>query len=180
MDQYNLLYDLGHGSRTKRSCETKLLTLIEDLMRNSLAGSQTDPVLLNFDMVNYQKLLLKLHHYGIKGPSLKFKQAFLSGRTQTLFSKMKKDISDNLSFNHIQKICKSASRSLGSIKRNKRTKSLPIRGIPYKTLVHPLVEYFSSVWSPYTDKVFVKSKLSNIAQQGERLTTPHRQVLQKS
>ena len=35
MDQYNLLYDLQHGLRSKRLCETQLVTLIEDLMRNS-------------------------------------------------------------------------------------------------------------------------------------------------
>ena len=88
MDQYNLLYDLQHGFRSKRSCETQLVTLIEDLMRNSLAGSQTDLFLLDFskafDKVNHQKLLLKLHRYGIRGPSLKWIQAFLSGRTQTI------------------------------------------------------------------------------------------------
>ena len=64
------------------------MTLVEDLMRNSLAGSQTDLILLDFstafDKVSHQKLLLKLHHYGIRGPSLKWIQAFLSGRTQTV------------------------------------------------------------------------------------------------
>ena len=64
------------------------MTLIEDLMRKSLAGSQIDLVLLDFskvfDKVNHQKLLLKLHRYGIRGLSLKWIQAFLSGRTQTV------------------------------------------------------------------------------------------------
>ena len=64
------------------------MTLIEDLMRNSLAGSQTDLVLLDFskafDKVSHQKLLLKLHNYGLRDPSLKYIQAFLSGRTQTV------------------------------------------------------------------------------------------------
>ena len=61
------------------------------------------------------------------------------------------EISDNLSFNnHIQKICTTASHSLGFIKRNIRTKSPAIREMAYKTLVRPLVEYSSSVWSPYT------------------------------
>ena len=87
-DHHNLLYDLQHGFRSKRSCETQLLTLVEYLMRNSLAGSQTDLVLVDFskpfDKVSHQKLLLKLHQYGIRGPSLKRKEAFLSGRTQTV------------------------------------------------------------------------------------------------
>ena len=86
MDQCNLLYDLQHGFRSKRSCETQLVTLIEELMRNPLAGSQTDIVMLNFskafDKVNHQKLLLKLNRYGDRGPSLKWIHAFLSGRTQ--------------------------------------------------------------------------------------------------
>ena len=48
MDKHNLLYDLQHGFRSKRSCETQLVTLIEDLMRSCTAGSQTDLVLLDF------------------------------------------------------------------------------------------------------------------------------------
>ena len=87
MDHHNLLYDLQHDFRSKRSCETQLVTLVEDLMRNSSAGSQTDLVLLDFskafEKVSHQKLLLKLHPYGIRGLSLKWIQTFLSGRTQT-------------------------------------------------------------------------------------------------
>ena len=37
-----------------------------------------------FDKVSHQKLLLKLHRYGIRDQSLKWIQAFLSGRTQTV------------------------------------------------------------------------------------------------
>ena len=88
MDKYNLLYDLQHDFRSKRSCETQLVTLIKDLMRNSIAGDQTDLVLLDFskafDKISHQKLLLKLHRYGIRGPTLKWIQAFLSDRTQTV------------------------------------------------------------------------------------------------
>ena len=75
MDKHKLLYDLQHGFHSKRSCETQLVTLIEDLMRNCSAGSQTDLVLLDFskafDKVSHHKLLPKLHRYGIRGPTLK-------------------------------------------------------------------------------------------------------------
>ena len=66
--------------------------LVEDLMRNSLAGIQTDLVLLDvskaFDEVSHQKLLL--HKYGIRGTALKCIEAFLSERTQLLFWKNEK------------------------------------------------------------------------------------------
>ena len=61
------------------------------------------------------------------------------------------EISDNPSFdNHIWKICTSASRSLGFIKRNIRTKSPATREMTYRTLVRPSAEHSSSVWSSYT------------------------------
>ena len=53
-------------------------------MRNSIAGSQTDIVLLDFSKAWHQKLLLKLYTYGIRGPTLKWIQAFLYDRTQTV------------------------------------------------------------------------------------------------
>ena len=61
------------------------------------------------------------------------------------------EISSNLLFNsHIQNITTSASRSLGVLKRNIRSKIPELREMTYKTLVRPLVEYSSSVWSRYT------------------------------
>ena len=70
------------------ACETQLVTLIEDLMRNSTASIQTDLVLLGFskafDKVSHQQLLLKLHRYVIRGPTLNWIQGFLSDRTQTV------------------------------------------------------------------------------------------------
>ena len=51
------------------------------------------------------------------------------------------EISNNLSFNsHIQNVTTSASRSLGFLKRNIRSKNPELREMAYKTLVHPLVE----------------------------------------
>ena len=60
LNQNNILYDLQHGFRDRRSCETQLLQLIEDLARNMTEGKQTDLILLDFskafDKVNHLKL----------------------------------------------------------------------------------------------------------------------------
>ena len=80
LNLHDLLYDLQHGFREKRSCETQLTMLVEDLARNLSKGKQTDLVLLDFsktfdkvnldfskafDKVNHSKLLWKLHQNGI-------------------------------------------------------------------------------------------------------------------
>ena len=84
LDRHNTLYDLQHGFRSKRSCETQLVLLMEDMLLNSVEGEQTDLILLDFskafDKVNHEKLLLKLHSYGIRQETLKWIQAFLSNR----------------------------------------------------------------------------------------------------
>ena len=77
---------LQHGFREKRSCETQLIMLIEDLARNTSVGKQTDIILLDFskafDKVNHSKLLCKLHQYGIRGRELAWIRAFLGSRSQ--------------------------------------------------------------------------------------------------
>ncbi|MCG8048052.1 MAG: hypothetical protein JAY75_12610 [Candidatus Thiodiazotropha taylori] len=269
LDSQNLLYDLQHGFRSKRSCETQLVSLVEDMTRNAIKGQQTDLVLLDFskafDKVSHEKLLLKLHQYGIRGNVLHWIKAFLSNRFQTvvlenekssqvavtsgvpqgsvlgpilflvyindlpdsILSKVRlfaddtavylavsnlkdatvlqKDldrlgtwsrkwdmefnpskctvihvtrsndpvpsqytlygqvlesvtsskylgvtINDHLTWNdHIQNTVTSANRTLGFIRRNIRTKDPSIREVAYKTLVRPVIEYSSPVWSPH-------------------------------
>ena len=87
-NQHNALYELQHGFREKRSCETQLIQLVEDLGRQLTFGKQTDLVFLDlskaFDKVNHLKLLYKLACFGIKGNTLKWIQSFLIGRTQTV------------------------------------------------------------------------------------------------
>ena len=80
------MYDLQHGFREKRSCETQHIMLIEDLARNASVGKQRDIILLDFskafDKVNHCKLLWKLHQYGIRGRKLDWIGAFLGRRSQ--------------------------------------------------------------------------------------------------
>ena len=86
LDSHGLMYDLQHGFRERRSCETQLVSLVEDLARKSSQGKQTDLILLDFskafNKVGHSKLLMKLHSYGIRGSTQSWIKAFLSNREQ--------------------------------------------------------------------------------------------------
>ena len=276
----NILYDLGqHGFREKRSCETQLIQLVEDLARNLTSGKQSDLILLDFskafDKVNHLKLLYKLQVHGVHGKTLGWIESFLIGRTQYVvldgdtstelpvssgvpqgsvlgpilfslyindlpdniqsnvrlfaddtavylavqgqedtdiiqndpnilqewekawdmefnpskcqvvhISRSRKpiknkytmhgqvldsidharylsvDISSNLNFSHhVNRATANASKSLGFLKRNIKTKHPGIREAAYKATVRPQVEYASSVWSPYTKKDIYKVEM---------------------
>ena len=85
---HNILYDLQHGFRERRSCETQLIQLVEDLARNMTSGKQTDLILLDFskafDKVNHLKLLYKLQLHGVQGKTLGWIESFLMGSSQTV------------------------------------------------------------------------------------------------
>ena len=87
LNKHNILYELQHGFREKRSCETQLIQLVEDLGRQLSLGKQTDLILLDFskalDKLNHLKLLYKFSCFGVKGNTLNWIQSFLIGRTQT-------------------------------------------------------------------------------------------------
>ena len=57
----NILCDNQHGFRKFRSCESQLITTVEDLAKNMDTGGQTDMVLLDFskafDKVNHINLI---------------------------------------------------------------------------------------------------------------------------
>ena len=83
------IYDLQHGFREKRSCGTQLTMLVDNLIaKNMQMGKQTDLILLDFskalDKVAHEKLLLKLHQYGIRGDTLNWIKDFLDNRKQTV------------------------------------------------------------------------------------------------
>ena len=66
---------MQHGFQEKR-----LILLINEFAKNMQIGKQTDLILLDFskafDKVAHEKLLLKLHHCGIRGDTLKWIKDF--------------------------------------------------------------------------------------------------------
>ena len=79
---------LQHGFRARFSCETQLLTTLHDLFKIRDWGVQLDLAILDFskafDKVLHRRLMTKLRHYGIVGPTQRWIEAFLSDRTQSV------------------------------------------------------------------------------------------------
>ena len=77
----DILFELQHGFREKRSCETQLALLVDGIDKNMLTEKQTDLILLDFskacDKVAHAKLISKLHIYGIQGKTLSWVKDFL-------------------------------------------------------------------------------------------------------
>ena len=88
MTELDIFYEMQHGFREKRSCEMQLILLVDEKAKNMQMGKQTDLILLDFskvfDKVAHEKLLLKLHHYGIRGDTLKWIKDFLDNRKQAV------------------------------------------------------------------------------------------------
>ena len=76
LSKLNIFYELQHGFREKRSCESQLLMLVDDLFKSVYKKKQTDLILLDFSKAfNSQQRetrAIKQHDYGIRGPALKW------------------------------------------------------------------------------------------------------------
>ena len=85
-DFYKVLADCQHGFRSKRSCESQLITTSKDFIDCLENQGQIDAILLDFskafDKVHHGNLLLKLKHYGIHGSLFCWIKDFLSDRSQ--------------------------------------------------------------------------------------------------
>ena len=84
----NILFKLQHGFREKRSCETQLVMLVDEISNNMQMGKQTDLILLDFskafDKDAQEKLISKLHFYGIRGKTLSCVKDVLDSRSQAV------------------------------------------------------------------------------------------------
>ena len=85
-NMHNILYPLQHGFRARRSCETQLIDLVNDIANNMQSGLQTDICVLDFakafDKVSHIHLIHKLRWYGITGEVNRWINNFLCDRTQ--------------------------------------------------------------------------------------------------
>ena len=86
IDNLSILCVFQHGFRSGHSWFSQLLVTVRDFMTAFDRGIQTYVTVLDFskafDVVPHRRLLEKLRHYGITGPTLNLISEFLSGRTQ--------------------------------------------------------------------------------------------------
>ena len=75
------------------------------------------------------------------------------------------DIFSGLSWGpHIDRIIKTATRTLNFIQRNIKTKNQKVRETAYNTLVRPQLEYAAPIWDPHTkEKVLQLEKVQRWA-----------------
>ena len=80
-----ILSKLNHGFHSGRSCETQLLTTMNDILKSFGSGLQTDVAILDFrkafNTVRHRKLMHKLENYSINGSIHKWISHFLMNQT---------------------------------------------------------------------------------------------------
>ena len=86
LDTNNILTDCQHGFRARRSCETQLITLVDELVKSLNKDKQHDLAIHDFskafDRVPHERLLRKLDHHEILGKTLNWIRVFLTDRTK--------------------------------------------------------------------------------------------------
>ena len=85
-DYYDIITLLQHGFRKGYSCASQLLITVHDLVKCHDEKKQVDVAILDFskafDTVPHERLLGKLHFYGVRGPILEWIRQFLTNRFQ--------------------------------------------------------------------------------------------------
>ena len=81
-----ILAECQHGFRSKRSCETQLLSLVQELHQDLERKEQVDMVVLDFskafNKVLHKSLIAKLQNYGVRGNAHGWIESYLMNRTQ--------------------------------------------------------------------------------------------------
>ena len=85
-DNNNILSDLEHGFRKKRSCETQLILTANNIANGLKGCKQIDAILLDFSKafgkVSHTHILYKLKFYDIHDNTLSWITDFLNNHTQ--------------------------------------------------------------------------------------------------
>ena len=86
LDNHNILVDIQHGFRWRRSCEFQLIITAQDLASILNRHSQADEEVLNFakafDKVPHHRLLQKHKQYNLNNDVMGWMESFLSSRKQ--------------------------------------------------------------------------------------------------
>ena len=84
----NILYEMQHGFRSNRSCESQIISLAHQLAQNNDKNIQSDLIIMDFakafDKVPHKGLISKLKFYGISDQITNWITSFLANRTQTV------------------------------------------------------------------------------------------------
>lgn len=88
LDSNNILVNSQHGFRKKLSCETQLITTVEEIAKSLDNGKQSDLIIMDFskafDVVPHQQLVNKLDYYGIRGHLKNWITTWLTLREQSV------------------------------------------------------------------------------------------------
>ena len=94
LDKQNMLFQSQYGFRKKHSTNLATIELMTKILLAIDNNEYTIGVFLDlakaFDTVNYEILLTKLEHYGIRGIALEWFKNFLTNRKQIVKYKQKK------------------------------------------------------------------------------------------
>jgi hypothetical protein len=87
-DANNILSDMQHGFRYKRSCESQFVITVQEIVKRLAKGSQVNIILLDFvkafDKVPHARLLHKLSYYGVNHNTVTWIKSFLENRNQNV------------------------------------------------------------------------------------------------
>ena len=97
-NKFNIIKTEQHGLRDKRSTCINLLELLNNLTNKIDIENAVDTITIDFakafDSINHNKLLVKLHSYGIVGKTLGWIKEFLNNKS--FYVKLSNTKSNNL------------------------------------------------------------------------------------
>jgi hypothetical protein len=86
IEKYEVLHSNQFGFRKSKSTSTALACVLSSLLNKSSSNTKTILALLDlkkaFDFINYDLLISKLKHYGIRGTPLLWLMSYLTNRSQ--------------------------------------------------------------------------------------------------